>query len=329
MRGEVTLTVAVLVVFALATEPNADRHAAPPDVMRSPRVLVDEGHNNFHTSTGGYATYMRLLRHDGFEVVPLHARITRQALAGGDLLVIVSPLSEPRDTLVRKAQEANEPFEWSAAASRPAFSSDEVSTIKGWVHEGGALLLALDHAPDGMASGPLAAAFGVETRNVVTRDSTLLAPSASRPTHIMFTRRQGSLGEHAVLTGVDSVVTYTGESLAGPPGSTALLRLSSAAVDREWIAATRTSGTRSAAGRAQAIALEDGRGRVIVLGEAGLLTTEPGSNRDACGRRGIAQSDIGNRRFGLNIARWLARRDVDAAVPPMSSDTACAQQGGS
>jgi hypothetical protein len=80
---------------------------------------------------------------------------------------------------------------------------------------------------------------------------------------------------------------------------------------------------RSAAGRAQGIALEYGRGRVIVLGEAGMLTTEPGSDRDACGSRGIAQPDIGNRRFALNIARWLTRRNIHDAVPRISFETGC------
>lgn len=138
---------------------------------------------------------------------PLSGRITREALLGVDVFVISSPFPEPRDALLRKAQEAGEPFAWSEAASRSAFSSEEISTIQSWVHDGGALLLVLDHAPQGMTGGPLAAAFGVETRNVLTRDSAHQPPSASRATHIIFTRREGLLGDHPVLTGVDSVVT--------------------------------------------------------------------------------------------------------------------------
>jgi hypothetical protein len=59
-----------------------------------------------------------------------------------------------------------------------------------------------------------------------------------------------------------------------------------------------------------------------VLGEAGMLTTDPGSNEDNCGDRGIALADTGNRRFGLNIARWLARKSVDVD-PSAFVNTGC------
>jgi hypothetical protein len=55
-----------------------------------------------------------------------------------------------------------------------------------------------------------------------------------------------------------------------------------------------TCATRPAGGRNQAIALEAGRGRVVVVGEMGVLTDYS-----------VREAD--NRRFARNIVRWLAR----------------------
>lgn len=64
----------------------------------------------------------------------------------------------------------------------------------------------------------------------------------------------------------------------------------------------------SARGRAQAVALEHGKGRVVVLGEAGVL----GSGEQAAeGLGGMERRGADNRRFGLNVARWLARRPIE------------------
>jgi hypothetical protein len=55
-----------------------------------------------------------------------------------------------------------------------------------------------------------------------------------------------------------------------------------------------TCATRPAGGRSQAIALEAGRGRVVVGGEMGVLFD-------------YSVRDADNRRFALNIVRWLAQ----------------------
>ena len=188
----------------------------------------------------------------------------------------------------------------------------------------GSLLLAIDHAPYGVAGGQLAAAFGVEIRNSIAADSAFTAPSAllDRPGHLLFSRQAGLLADHPTLTGVNTVVTYTGTSLSAPSGAAVLLRLPDSAVDRIWNPTRKVGETVPAAGRAQAIALEYGAGRVIVLGEAGMLTTDPGTNQNNCGDRGIALADAGNRRFGLNIARWLVRKSVDVD-PSAFVNTGC------
>jgi hypothetical protein len=306
------LAVAAVMLALLVPAADPRTEQSSPKKSGAVRILVDEGHHNFHTSTSGYAAFARLLRQNGFIVAPLGTRITADALAGADVFISASALPEPRATLVQKAREAGEQFEWSASASKPAYSAEEISAVQTWVRSGGSLLLVVDHAPNGGAGRPLAAAFGIDVRNAFTVDSAFQTATAMVPNagHFLFTRGGGLLGAHPVLTDVDKVITYTGTSLQGVSDIAVLLRLPSTAVDRVWNAGLKQFERITAAGRAQAVALEYGRGRMIVVAEAGMLTTNPGSNSDYCGTRGIAQSDIGNRRFALNMVRWLARGKV-------------------
>ena len=60
----------------------------------------------------------------------------------------------------------------------------------------------------------------------------------------------------------------------------------------------------SAKGRAQGVALEVGQGRVVVLGEAGMLSAQ----RDRRGSPvGMNFPGYDNRKFALNIMHWLSR----------------------
>jgi hypothetical protein len=77
MNRRVIVTAAPVIVFILATALVRDQRAAAQNRTQLPRVLIDEGHNNYHTSKGGYAAYMRLLRQDGFEVAAERAHNTR------------------------------------------------------------------------------------------------------------------------------------------------------------------------------------------------------------------------------------------------------------
>ena len=57
----------------------------------------------------------------------------------------------------------------------------------------------------------------------------------------------------------------------GPEGSAAFLKLAETAVDRPSF---NSKEKVSASGRAQAVALQFGKGRVVVLGEAAMLTAQ-------------------------------------------------------
>jgi hypothetical protein len=78
-------------------------------------------------------------------------------------------------------------------------------------------------------------------------------------------------------------------------------------------AASATFGSRSTAvgGRAQGVAFPFGQGRVVVLGEAALLSaqilrfTEGDQPRDA--RFGMNAAGNDDRQFALNVVHWLSR----------------------
>lgn len=306
MNWALSLVGVLLLAVAATSSPEA-RTQSLPNTPRSTLVLIDEAHNNFHTSSGGYAAYARLLRQSGFTVAPLAGAVTADALAGAGVLITASPQSEPR------------------VASRSAFAPEEISMIQSWVRDGGSLLLVLDHAPTGAAGAELAAVFDVEVRNAFATDSDFRGPTnlLGRPGHFLFRLPDGVAGDHPILAGLDNVVTYTGGSLQPPRRASTLLRLPDSAVDRILDNSAQQTGTVSAAGLAQAVAMEHGRGRVVVLGEAGMLTTDPGSDRDTCGYRGIADSKIGNGRFALNIVRWLAHLNTEATAPVTFANTGC------
>jgi hypothetical protein len=60
----------------------------------------------------------------------------------------------------------------------------------------------------------------------------------------------------------------------------------------------------SAAGRAQGLALEVGAGRVVVLGDAGMLRAQRERNGNQVG---MNVPGYDNRQLALNIMHWLSR----------------------
>ena len=263
------------------------------------QMLIDGAHYNFHDINGTYEVLAGMLRKSGFHVTGQTMPFSEKNLRPFDILVIANPLADRMDSLTKRAQRNKEPYRWSSVATQSAYTESEISAIKNWVNNGGSLLLILDHAPIGKSGGSLAEAFGVEARNVGTYDTLSLDPkvdTANGARNILFTRSNGLIGNHPITKSVDSVTTYTGLSLLGPPGSSALLKLPSTAYDRDWLSETRQFRNRSATGRTQGIAFEYGNGRVVVMGEAAEF-------RPAF----LSRSERGNWHFLLDILKWLAK----------------------
>jgi len=279
-----------------------------------PTVAIDEAHDNFHTMGGQYAPLTALLRKDGYEVVPLTGTFEKEKLAGIRVLVI--------------ANARNLKAILSGDISKPAFTDHECDVITTWVRTGGSLLLIADHAPFGNAADNLARRFGVTMGKGWAFDR---SSTGGITTQLDFSRQNSLLGEHAITSGrnlsetVNTIRAFTGQSLTIPTGASVLMKLSPTARDAATPAdmdaedaairglhlSEPAYGSRStsAAGKAQGLAMRVGKGRIVVLGEAALLSAQIIRYTDREPRdMKIGMNTDGNddRQFALNVFHWLS-----------------------
>jgi hypothetical protein len=275
-------------------DPNFDAKVAHPAYAKNgPKVFFDEAHNNFHTAGGRYKPFADLITNDGYQVTPNAQKFSAQVLKGFDILVISNALG---------AERMNMP-----EAGNAAFTDAECDAVRDWVKAGGALLLIADHAPMGSANQVLGDRFGVNMSKMFTADSQNYDKESNNPGFIIYTRESGRLADHAITRGrndserVNKVIAFTGQSLKGPADSFAFMKLSDTAIDA--MPGVNTDPP-SAAGRAQGLVLALGKGRVVVLGEAAMLSAQlAGPNKMAFG---MNRPGIDNRQLALNIMHWLS-----------------------
>ncbi len=262
-----------------------------------PRVVLDEAHFNFHTLSGRYQTFARVLRGDGFVVQPGTVPFSTASLDGVDVLVIANALDERNVS----------PSDWSLPTP-PAFTTSEVTAVREWVEVGGSLLLIADHMPFPGAAAELAASFGFELMNGFAIQTEARSP-------IVFRTSDGSLADHAVVQGrggmnrVDSVASFTGEAFRAPPEAISLLTfpegVSSLNPALAWEFTEDTERV-DVAGWSQGAIMEVGDGRVAVFGEAAMFSAQvSGPTRIPMGMN--APIAAGNPQFLVNLMRWLAR----------------------
>jgi hypothetical protein len=282
-------------------DPNFNARIPGPSYTKEhPVIIFDEGHQNFHTATGRYKPFADLLTNDGYKIVPTRDMFQRGLLSGGQILVIAN------------AQGAND------RGDAPAFTEDECDAVRDWVNTGGSLLLITDLYPTGSAAESLAQRFGVEMSKGYTEDPVNHIPN--KPGVLIFSRERGLIGQHPITEGrnaqerINKVITYSGQSLKGPEGSTPILKLSDTAVDRvpEMIETDNPDGPPQptvrfsepvpADGRTQGVAFTFGRGRVVVMGEASVLSAQ--IQRE--GAFGMSDPRADNRQLTLNIMHWLS-----------------------
>jgi len=275
-------------------DPNFDVRVAHPAYARNgPKVLFDEAHNNFHTASGRYKPFADLITNDGYQVTPNKPKFSPEVLKGYDLLVISNALGAPRMNMPE--------------ASNPAFDDQECDAVRDWVKAGGGLLLIADHAPMGAANQILAQRFDVNMSKMFTIDNQNYDKESNNPGFIVYTRDSGRLADHAITRGrndserVNKIITFTGQSLKGPVDSVSFLKLADSAVDA--MPGVNTDPA-SAAGRAQGLAMKFGKGRVVVLGEAAMLSAQLAGPNGI--KFGMNRPGIDNRQLALNIAHWLS-----------------------
>lgn len=317
-KFSISLTFAALLLTPWALHAQAQ---ADPDFDASvrhktyeqthPKVVIDEAHNNFHTASNRYKPLADLLINDGYDVVPGTGKFAAASLRSLQVLIIANA----------RGSEVTEDH------SGPAFTGSECDAVRDWVKSGGALLLIADHTPFGEASADLATRFGVQMGMGIVFD---LNNYEIEPTILVFSIENGLLGRHPILLGrneserIRRVVAFAGQSLDVPPGAFPLLSLSATARESRTQADLRvaleaadkhqddtgklTANTRSSAGRVQGLALTFGKGRVVILGEAGLFSAQilksGGPQNDF--KFGMNTPGNDDKQFALNVLHWLS-----------------------
>lgn len=273
-------------------DPEFDTSVARPAYKKDgPRVMFDEAHHNYHTSDGRYKPFVDLLENDGYNVIRNRQPFSKTRLSDFKILVIADALGAEEDD--------------DKGASDSAFTEEEIAIVADWVKDGGDLLLIADHAPFGAAASALSKRFGVEMSMGYTFDEKNSVPG--NPSQLIFSRENKLLNTHPITEGrgenerIKLVRSFTGQALKGPEGSVAILSLSDSAYDSPG----PDSGLSvSAAGRAQAVALKFGKGRVVVHGEAAMLSAQIyGAEKHQMGMN-VPGND--NKQYALNLVHWLS-----------------------
>jgi hypothetical protein len=257
---------------------------SPAYTSYHPQILFDAAHNNYHTSGGRYKPLADLLKSDGFTITENKNPVTAASFDSIKVFIIANAMGPGEHE------------------GHPAFTKEEDSSIVQWVRNGGNLLLVADHAPFGSAAEELSKCFGVEMFLTYARDDK--NSDSWDNEKLIFSPENGLLTKCSITEGrnasekVCKVETFTGQSLSIPPAAIPVLKMSDESYDWE------SSKIRSSAkGHAQCIALNFGKGRVIVLGEAGVLSAQV----DPLGfKMGMNYPGTCDKQFALNIFHWLS-----------------------
>ncbi|MVM35686.1 hypothetical protein GO755_37070 [Spirosoma sp. HMF4905] len=295
------LVVSVVLLYSCQASQKADIDyntsvSAPFYTSNSPQVLFDEAHFNLHTTQGTFKPFVTLITHDGCKVTPNLAPFTADLLDQYSLLIIANAKGGLHDD---KAADA--------------FTDKECKSVSDWVKKGGALLLITDHHPFGMAAQKLAAAFGVQMGGGTVNDSANFDKTQLWKDQLEFTKTNKLLAAHPINKGLNRVVTFTGQSLKGDSLAKPILRLGSTATearpDSIWeadgLTYTRFADPVSVVGWSQALSIDYGAGRVVMLGEAACLSAQVDEKGEKFGMN-VPGND--NRQFILNIIHWLTNK---------------------
>ena len=260
-----------------------------------PAVLIDEGHQNFHTMSGRYLAFARLLERDGYAVRPSPGSFTLAGLQGSKILVISNALARENED------------DWNLPTPS-AFDSAEIAAVRHWVTNGGSLLLIADHMPFPGAAEVLAGEFGILMGNGFAIEA------GTESGRMRFTRADGSLADHPITRGrnaserVDSVIAFTGQAFRIVVPGDAVMTLGPGVVllmpQVAW-QFSKLTPSMSATGMLQGAAIQFGKGRVAVFGEAAMFSAQlSGPTRVPAGMNDPAAPQ--NAQFLLNVMHWLS-----------------------
>ena len=257
-------------------------------IDKGPIVAVDAAHQNFHTPDNRFYAFAKLLRSDGYVVKAFEESFTAQSLSRIQILVISNPLNS-----------LNANGNWKLPTPS-AFTPAEIQAVKTWVAGGGKLFLIADHMPFAGAAADLGKAFGFEFLNSFAMDNRQRAVER-------FYKSNKMLQEHPITAGIDTIVTFTGSAFKIPSTAKPILRLNHTYTvlmpEIAWQFEENTPfvpGT----GLCQLAALEYGKGRVFVSGEAAMFSAQLGGpNRVPAGMNALNAKE--NPELLLNVLHWL------------------------
>ena len=271
------------------------------DTVR-PIIVFAEGHNNFGDDRDSSNAEMeQFLAREGFELRQYIGEITREALEGVNIL--------HTDNALAPENQDN----WTLPTPS-AFTPEEISIIYDWVHDGGSLLMVIEHMPFGGSYEDLAKAFNVETSNGFVVDERLLDGYSeeiiSTAGWFVFRQDNGALGDHPILTGrqpherIEFVAADDGSAFRLPERAVSLMTFGSNAISLEPSVSWRFDSAtprRSVSGWSQGGVMKVGKGRVAVLGDNFLIIppSQLESEKEVVFGRYHPQ-------FTVNVYRWLS-----------------------
>lgn len=261
-------------------------------------ITLDEAHFNYHTLSGRYYTFARLLEEDGYNLNAGGSVFTSAYLSTIKILVIVNALPDTS--------------EWKLP-TKSAFTASEINDLHKWVMDGGSLFLIADHMPFSGAYSQLALTFGFNFIN------SFALRKDKKPE--MFSRKLKNLTSNKITNGrnkseqVDSIRIFAGSAFIPPPSATIISKLDDSynvflPTKAEKLGATRiddSTAVLSGIGLANGAFMEYGRGRIVVFGEAASFSAQlQGSEKRKMGMNNPQARQ--NPQFLLNIIHWLDRK---------------------
>ena len=270
----------------------------PAYTKKHPKILFDQAHNNYHRADGSYAPFAHVAENDGYKIVVNDSPFSLKNLKGNRILVIAN---------------AKGP---SGKADQTPFTNEETAAIKTWVEKGGSLLLITDHYPFGAAGEKLANQFDVEFQKGMLIDTVYFDKPSGDESQIIYSKENGLLPQNEITKGLTKVISFTGQSIKRNGPYIPLLKVSDNAQDYSVEIKNEQAGenTRttvnyvnpvSAKGRSQAIAFNFGKGKVIVTGEAAMLSVQINGKGKPVG---MNYPGADNKQFVLNILYWLSKK---------------------
>ena len=304
MRGYLTIAVVLLLNSCQGyAVPTYSEPVAPSvnDAAR-PVIVFAEGHNNFGDDRDSFSVEMeQFLASEGFDLKQHMGAITREALKGVSIL--------HTDNALAPENQDN----WTLPTPS-AFTPEEISIIYDWVHDGGSLLMVIEHMPFGGSYEDLAKAFNVETSNGFAVDERLLNGYSeeiiSNAGWFVFRQDNGSLGDHAILTGrqphetIVFLAADVGSAFRLPDHAVSLMTFGSDAISLEPSVSWKFDSTtprRSVSGWSQGGVMKVGKGRLAVLGDNFLII--PPSQLES--EKEVVSGGY-HPQFTVNVYRWLS-----------------------